>query len=105
MPDGCYEFEDKLDDDGITGNPIRILAKLIVQGDAVAVDLSGQRPQQCDAGLYVFRRVLRPDGCGRRPIASNAGCYRPVTIIAPPGLVVNAADPAPVVHRLPLPIG
>ena len=34
------------------------------------------------------------------PIAANAGCYRPVKIIAPPGLCVNAAYPAPVVHRI-----
>jgi N-methylhydantoinase B/oxoprolinase/acetone carboxylase alpha subunit len=34
------------------------------------------------------------------PIAANAGCYRPVNIIAPTGLCVNAAYPAPVVHRL-----
>ena len=34
------------------------------------------------------------------PIAANAGCYRPVKIIAPPGLCVNAAAPAPVVHRI-----
>ena len=34
------------------------------------------------------------------PVASNAGCYRPVKIIAPPGTCVNAASPAPVVHRI-----
>ena len=28
MPDGSYEFEDRLDDDGISGNPIRIHARL-----------------------------------------------------------------------------
>ena len=30
----------------------------------------------------------------------NAGCYRPVKVLAPPGLVVSAAYPAPVVHRV-----
>ena len=105
MPDGCYEFEDKLDDDGITGNPIRIHAKLAVQGDAMSVDLSGCSPQVSGptnatlASTYsaVFYALM---AAADVPIASNAGCYRPVTIIAPPGLVVNAADPAPVVHRV-----
>ena len=41
MPDGCYEFEDSLDDDGITDAPIRIHAKLTVAGDEISVDLSG----------------------------------------------------------------
>ena len=105
MPDGCYEFEDKLDDDGITGNPIRIHAKLAVQGDAMSVDLSGCSPQVSGptnatlASTYsaVFYALM---AAADVPIASNAGCYRPVTIIAPAGLVVNAADPAPVVHRV-----
>ena len=30
-------------------------------------------------------------------IPKNHGCYRPITIIAPEGLVVNARYPAPVV--------
>jgi N-methylhydantoinase B/oxoprolinase/acetone carboxylase alpha subunit len=34
------------------------------------------------------------------PVASNGGCYRPVKIVAPEGLCVNASAPAPVVHRL-----
>ena len=34
------------------------------------------------------------------PIASNAGCYRPVKVIAPPGLVRERGYPAPVVHRI-----
>ncbi len=35
-----------------------------------------------------------------RPIAANAGCYRPVEIIAPEGLIVSARHPAPVAHRI-----
>ena len=38
--------------------------------------------------------------CADRPIAPNAGCYRPVTIIAPEGLIVNARHPSPVAHRI-----
>jgi N-methylhydantoinase B/oxoprolinase/acetone carboxylase alpha subunit len=33
IPDGTYEFEDSIDDDGITDTPIRIHAKVMVVGD------------------------------------------------------------------------
>jgi N-methylhydantoinase B len=105
MPSGCYEFEDSLDDDGITDTPIRIHAKLTVAGDEMSVDLSGCSKQVTGptnatlASTYsaVFYALM---ASADTPIASNAGCYRPVTLIAPPGLVVSAADPAPVVHRV-----
>ena len=45
IPDGTYEFEDRIDDDGITDGPIRIHAKVTVAGDEMTVDLSGCSPQ------------------------------------------------------------
>jgi N-methylhydantoinase B/oxoprolinase/acetone carboxylase alpha subunit len=105
MPDGSYEFEDSLDDDGISGNPIRIHARLTIRGDEMTVDLSGCSPQVTGpsnatlASTYsaVFYALMASADV---PIASNAGCYRTVKILAPPGLVVSAAYPAPVVHRV-----
>jgi N-methylhydantoinase B len=105
IPDGTYEFEDSIDDDGITDTPIRIHAKLMVAGDEMTVDLSGCGPQAigpsnatlastCSAVFYALM------ASADMPIASNAGCHRPVKIIAPEGLCVNAAYPAPVVHRI-----
>jgi N-methylhydantoinase B/oxoprolinase/acetone carboxylase alpha subunit len=45
IPDGTYEFEDHVDDDGISDTPIRIHARLTVEGDGLTVDLSGCSPQ------------------------------------------------------------
>src|SRR6185295_14940885 len=45
IPDGTYEFEDNIDDDGITNTPILIHAKVMVTGDEMTVDLSGCGPQ------------------------------------------------------------
>ena len=45
IPDGHYEFEDFLDDDGITADPIRIHAAITVRGEEMSVDLSGCGPQ------------------------------------------------------------
>jgi N-methylhydantoinase B/oxoprolinase/acetone carboxylase alpha subunit len=105
IPDGTYEFEDHVDDDGISDTPIRIHARLTIEGDALTVDLSGCSPQvmgpsnatlssTCSTVFYAL--IASAD----IPIAANAGCYRPVKIIAPPGLCVSAAAPAPVVHRI-----
>jgi N-methylhydantoinase B/oxoprolinase/acetone carboxylase alpha subunit len=105
IPDGTYAFEDRIDDDGITDQPIQIRAKVAVAGDEMTVDLSGCSPQSLgpsNATLAstcstVFYALLATADV---PVASNAGCYRPVKIIAPPGSCVNAASPAPVVHRI-----
>jgi N-methylhydantoinase B/oxoprolinase/acetone carboxylase alpha subunit len=105
IPDGTYEFEDKIDDDGITSEPIEIRAKVIVAGDEMTVDLTGCSPQSlgpsnatlastCSTVFYALMATADV------PVASNAGCYRPVKVIAPPGTCVNAASPAPVVHRI-----
>jgi len=105
IPDGTYEFEDHIDDDGISDAPLRIHAKLMIDGEELTVDLSGCSKQAmgpsnatlsstCSTVFYAL--IASADV----PIAANAGCYRPVRIIAPPGLCVSAAAPAPVVHRI-----
>src|SRR6185295_5316249 len=79
--------------------------KVVVAGDEMTVELSECGPQAmgpsnatlastCSAVFYAL--MASADA----PIASNAGCYRPVKIIAPEGLCVSAAAPAPVVHRI-----
>lgn len=109
MPDGRYEFEDFLDDDGIAlGQPIRLHVALTIAGDAITVDLSGCSPQVAgpmnatlaSSNSAVLFAVMSAAMAGGEAIAANAGCYRPVTTIAPEGLVVNARFPAPVAHRV-----
>jgi N-methylhydantoinase B/oxoprolinase/acetone carboxylase alpha subunit len=105
IPDGTYAFEDAIDDDGITDDPIRICAAVTVAGDEMTVDLTGCSPQSLGpsnatlASTYsaVFYALM---ATADAPVASNAGCYRPVRVMAPPGTCVNAASPAPVVHRI-----
>ena len=106
MPDGTYEFEDFLDDDGVeTDTPVRIHAKIVIKGDGLTVDLSGSAPEvrgPINATLgssssAVYFAIVAAAG---RPIAPNAGCYRPIEIIAPEGLIISARHPAPVAHRI-----
>ena len=105
MPDGRYEFEDFMDDDGLTDRPIRIHAAIEIRGDEMVVDLSGSGAQAlgpinatlASSGSAVSYAVM---ACADEPIPANAGCYRPVTVIAPEGLIVNARHPAPVANRV-----
>ena len=45
VPDGTYTGEAMLDDDGIGQEPVRIKAKLTVEGDGIEVDFAGSDPQ------------------------------------------------------------
>jgi N-methylhydantoinase B len=105
IPDGVYTFEDFVDDDGITDDPIRLEAKIEIRGDALHVDLSGCAAQVTGpinatpsmASCAVYYAVI---ACADEPIPANAGCYRPVSMTLPPGTVVSAKHPAPVAHRI-----
>ncbi|WP_245615396.1 hydantoinase B/oxoprolinase family protein [Muricoccus aerilatus] len=106
MPDGIYEFQDFLDDDGVVlDQPLRLHARLEIAGDSITADLSGCSPQAkgpvnatlaSSAAAVLFAVMSASD----EPLAANAGCYRPVSIVAPEGLCVNARHPAPVAHRV-----
>jgi N-methylhydantoinase B len=98
IPDGIYEAEDFLDDDGVRGQPVRIAASLRIMGDSAVVDFSGSAAQvegsinavyaiTASAIYYVFRTLVDAD------VPSNAGGMRPIRIIAPEGTVVNARPP------------
>ena len=101
LPDGTYRFEDYLDDDGIDSQPVLISVTITIDGDQAKVDFSESADQQkgsvnavfaitLSAVYYVFRCLLGLD------VPNNSGCLRPIRVIAPPGLVVNAISPAPV---------
>jgi N-methylhydantoinase B len=106
IPDGTYGFEDFVDDDGIDRDrPIRIAVSLTVAGDEVAIDLTGSSgqargPVNCTLAMShsaVMCGVMMALGT---EIPANAGCYRPVSLTAPAGTVVNCTSPAPVANRM-----
>jgi len=99
IPDGTYVFSDVLDDDGISTQPVRIGVELRIRGGRAIVDFSSSSRQvsgsinanfavTCSAVLYVFRSLVEED------IPFNTGLLRPLKIVAPKGLVVNAEFPA-----------
>jgi N-methylhydantoinase B/oxoprolinase/acetone carboxylase alpha subunit len=101
IPDGRYEFEDALDDDGFGTTEVRIRAAVTIAGDRATVDFTGSAPQvtgsvnanyamTLSACLYAFRCLVGSD------VLYNAGVRRPLTVIAPHGTIVNARRPAAV---------
>ncbi len=99
LPDGAYTFEDALDNDGITADPIPIRARVTITGDRARVDFTGSAKQAhgpvnanyavtISATMYVFRCLIRED------VPFTAGILRPIDVIAPEGTVVNAIAPA-----------
>ncbi len=105
LPDGRYEFEDWIDDDGLTEAPIRIHAAIDIAGEEMVVDLTGCGPQAlgpvnatlASSSSAVSYAVM---ACADEPIPANAGCYRPVRVVATEGSIVHARHPAPVANRI-----
>ncbi|MDP6342285.1 MAG: hydantoinase B/oxoprolinase family protein, partial [Alphaproteobacteria bacterium] len=106
LPDGVYEGEDFLDDDGFGDQPLRIHARVEIKGDDVFVDYEGTCDQvksnvNCPfastvaAGLSCVKSVLTsPD------IPFNEGSKRPIHVTAPYGSLLNPRRPAPVRARM-----
>jgi N-methylhydantoinase B/oxoprolinase/acetone carboxylase alpha subunit len=101
IPDGVYTFEDAIEDDGITDHDYPIKLTLTFDGGEVIADFTGSSPQAAgpvnaiyavtaSAVYNAFLHLTDPT------IPRNEGCYRPFTIIAPPGTIVNCSFPAPV---------
>jgi len=101
IPDGVYEAEDELDDDGISDAPVPIVVRVTVRGDNAVVDFHGSSPQvmgainaveaiTVSAVSYVFRCLVPGD------VPASAGLMEPIKVIAPAGTVVNANPPASV---------
>jgi N-methylhydantoinase B len=103
IPDGVYCFADYLDNDGIDKNKeIKIHVKVIVKGDRITFDFSQSDPQvrgpaNCVLGVVSSATYCALFNVTDPSIPKNHGCYRPVTIVAPEGLVINAKFPSPVV--------
>lgn len=100
LPSGVYQFEDVLDNDGITATPVPIRVRITISRGQAEVDFTGSAPQVAGpmnanyavtvaATMYVFRCLIRED------VPFTSGILRPIRVIAPEGTVVNAQAPAP----------
>jgi N-methylhydantoinase B len=105
IPDGVYRYIDYLDDDGVTfGRPVPIHVAIEVRGEELTVDFEGTSPQvrgainatlsfAKSAVYFAVRSIMDSDA------PSNAGFYRPITVKAPAGSLVNPNSPSAVAAR------
>ncbi len=102
IPDGVYEAEDALDDDGLTRDEVKIRVRVSITGELATVDFTGSAPQiagplnaveaiTLSAVWYVFRCLINAND-----IPASAGLMEPIKVVAPRGTVVNALHPQPV---------
>jgi 5-oxoprolinase (ATP-hydrolysing) len=101
IPIGRYSSEDEMEDDGITNRPYKMKATVVLDGSGeVLVDFTGTDPQAAGpinatygvTASATYNAILQIAG---RNVPRNAGCYRPVKIIAPPGSLLNVRYPGP----------
>jgi N-methylhydantoinase B len=99
IPDGVYEAEGCLDDDGINADPVWVRVKVTVDDDAVSVDLDGTSPmcqgpvnvgfaQTISAVRVAYKMLINPD---RSP---DGGSFKTLTVTAPEGSILHAIEPA-----------
>jgi N-methylhydantoinase B len=100
LPPGRYAYEAYLEGGRERLEPLRVRATVTVAGDSILVDLAGTSPQtagptnvgpaMAPTGAFtIFKAFLDPGA------DVNSGAFRPLTVLAPEGTVVNARRPAP----------
>ncbi|NIP85688.1 MAG: hydantoinase B/oxoprolinase family protein [Planctomycetales bacterium] len=99
MPDGVYAFEDFLDDDGVSDQPVKIAVTVTIAGDELTADFGGSSDQvlgplnarlsaACAAVYFTCKAVIDPD------LPTSAGAYRPIHVQAVEGSILQARFPA-----------
>lgn len=107
VPDGVYETEvGWLDDDGVNyGTQLPVKVKVIVDGDEIAIDLTGSSDEvptgyNCpfegttvSAMSFIARMVFLDEVAYPVFVPQNEGMLKPVKVIAPEGSIFNPKYP------------
>jgi N-methylhydantoinase B len=99
IPDGVYEAEGSLDNDGVTDDEFWVRMKITVDGDRMLVDLSESsgpargaincgEAQAISACRVAFKRLVNPD----RPV--TGGTFVPLDVKVRKGSLLAAEEPA-----------
>ena len=102
IPDGVYEAESYMDDDGIeVGKKVPIKVKVTVKGEEMTVDLTDVSRQvrgSFNSGIttgYACSQVAYKCLTSPTDYPINDGSFRSLKAIVPPGRIVSAVRPAP----------
>jgi len=102
IPDGVYEAESSLDDDGLeVGKRVPVRVKVTVKGDQMTIDLTDVSKQVrgfYNSGIttgYACAQVAYKCITSPTDYPINDGAFRSLKVIVPPGRIVSATRPAP----------
>jgi N-methylhydantoinase B len=100
LPDGNYAFEDFLDNDGITDEPLTIALDVTITGERMKLDFSRSSPPCAGpmniaysttvACCYVALKHVFPE------VPANAGALNPITFVIPQTTLLAVKPPKPV---------
>ncbi len=104
LPRGSWTNEEIVDSDGLSPAALRARVTVTADGDRLSFDFTGSDPQMRGARnmvlgatlagvYYAVKALVDPD------LPPNAGTFRPIEVIAPPGTLFNATPPAAVGDR------
>jgi 5-oxoprolinase (ATP-hydrolysing) len=99
LPNGVYHSSEQ---NNPLGETLTYPLKIIVRDDEIELDFDGAPPQQPQGGLnstfnYTLAHATYPLKCMLTPqVRGNSGSYRPFTVKAPEGSILNCAKPAAV---------
>ncbi len=101
IPDGVYEAESYMDDDGVEiGKPVPIKVRVVKKGDAMTIDLSEVSKQVrgfYNSGAttgYSCAQVAYKCLTSPTDYPINEGSFRPLKVVLSPGTVISAVKPA-----------
>ena len=101
LPNGEYQFDDWIENDGVVPDKrYRINCTVIVDDEDILFDYTGSSPQargpcNCTYGVTASATFNAMLNITDQTIPRNSGCYRPIQLIVPPGTVVNVKHPGP----------
>jgi N-methylhydantoinase B len=99
IPNGVYEAEGHLDNDGVGDEPVQVKVKVTVEGENLTIDLAGSSPQRrgmTNCGLaqtisacrVAFKDLINSEA----PV--TGGNFRTMNVMVPQGTIFYAQEPA-----------
>jgi N-methylhydantoinase B len=106
LPDGTYEAEGCLDNDGQSDEPLPVKVRVVILGSDMTIDVRGSSPQRAacvnagfpytvSAARLAFKFLVNPE----MPV--TGGSFRPLHVVADPGSIFAAQEPAPTQRAAP----
>lgn len=102
LPDGTYTDTSPVE--SADGMPVRLRVELTVDGDELKVDYAGTSEQVSEGINVVLNYTRAYTSFGIKALLApevphNEGSFRPVTVVAPEGSILNCVPPASVAGR------